>query len=73
MTASNRTYIETGSRVPRGVFLDNVFNQVLRLGCQSSCDEVVTIFEETLLSFVKRTIARYPIMNTLVVAHWHFW
>jgi hypothetical protein len=72
VTASGGTYIEPRSWVPGGAFLDNIFNQVLRLGCAPSCDEVVTIFKECVLSFIQRTIIRYPILDTLLIPGWYF-
>lgn len=72
MTVSDGTYIKPGVRFLGSAFLHKIFYQILRLRCPSSCDEVVTKFEESLLSFIERTIIIYPILDTLVITFWYF-
>jgi hypothetical protein len=57
------------------IFLNLIFNPtalILRLGASPRRDEVVGIEKEVLLSLVKWAIVKYPVINTPVVACWHF-
>jgi hypothetical protein len=72
MAASDGAYIKKGVRFLGGAFLQKIFYQILRLRRPSSRDEVVTKLEESLLSFIERTIIIYPILDTLVITFWYF-
>jgi hypothetical protein len=72
MAASDGAYIKTRVRFLGGAFLQKIFYQILRLRRPSSRDKVVTKLEESLLSFIERTIIIYPILDTLVITFWYF-
>jgi hypothetical protein len=72
MAATDGAYIKTRVRFLGGAFLQKIFYQILRLRRASSRDEVVTKLEESLLSFIERTIIIYPILDTLVITFWYF-